>query len=270
MDRQQIEQRFDEVVRENRFTISIVFPLIGTISLVASAEQFLIPEFLAFNPYFILMGVLVMRAPLISGLLPIIGRKEGLGIALICVYAYIIEFTGISTGYPYGDFSYLIELGPMIAGKIPLGLPVFFLSLVLNAYLLTVLLLGDKSSSFLIRFLSTVGLVLVIDLVLDPGAVAVGFWSYEQPFYYGVSALNYFGWIISGSVAVLIFDRFFGLGEISELLRECEYLLDDMVSFVILWTLVAVYYSMWIPAVLGLLIGAFLYRADQFSIPSRS
>lgn len=265
--RSELESRLEKIVRDNRFTISVIFPLVGAISLIASSEG-LLPSYLSFNPYFILFGVLIMRSPLISGILPLLRRKELTGLALVCIYAYLIEFIGVSTGFPYGNFQYLIELGPMIAGKVPLGLPVFFLPLVLNAYLLSILILGDKSSKFLYRFPLVVSLVIIIDLVLDPGAVAVKFWEYENGIYYGVPLSNYFGWVLSSTVAAGIFDQSFNIMELREKLSDCEYLLDDMISFVILWSIVAAFYSLWIPLVLGIALGLSLYLKGRFDFPT--
>ena len=56
----------DKIVKENRFTISVIFPLVGAVTLLASAEG-LLPELLSYNPLLILFGTLVMRIPLIAG-----------------------------------------------------------------------------------------------------------------------------------------------------------------------------------------------------------
>ena len=91
----------EQFVRENRFTISVVFPLFGALGFVASAEG-LLPEFLAFNPLMVIFGTLVMRLPLISGIKPLIDVKSGLPILALTLSAYVIEFTGIQPGFPYG------------------------------------------------------------------------------------------------------------------------------------------------------------------------
>jgi len=115
----------DRLVHENRFTIAFIFPLIGAITLLASFES-LLPEFLSYNALFILFGTLVMRMPLLAGLKPLIDRKAVIGISSLAAYSYFIEYIGIHTGFPYGNFSYGIDLGPMILGAIPLALPIFF------------------------------------------------------------------------------------------------------------------------------------------------
>jgi len=141
----------ENLVRENRFTISVVFPLFGAITLLASAEG-LLPDILSYNPYFIIFGTLVMRLPLIAGLEPLLDKKALGGLGLLTLYSYFIEIVGVETGFPYGQFQYGIELGPMILGKIPLGLPVFFIPLVVNAYLLILLLFPGRTEKLVQEF----------------------------------------------------------------------------------------------------------------------
>ncbi|WP_277555803.1 bisanhydrobacterioruberin hydratase [Halobaculum limi] len=277
-DRREAERRLDELVRENRVTISVVFPLVGVILLVASAEGVfagtpLAP--LAFNGGMILLGTLVMRSPLVVGLAPLVGRRELAGIALLSAYAYTIEYVGISTGWPYGEFEYLVALGPEFGG-VPLGLPVFFLPLVANAYLLSLLLLGDRAERTLTRLLAVIGLVLVLDVVLDPGAVALGFWAYTGvenvgalgvltgEGFYGVPLSNYAGWVLSATVTVVVLDAAFDRAALRSRLADCEFMLDDMVSFVLLWGGVNLWFWNPLAVAVAAAIGVGLVRADRF------
>ena len=264
MDRGQIEARLDRLVHENRFTIAVVFPAIGAVLLVGSAEGLVPPPF-SFNPYLILLGTAVMRLPLIVGILPLLDRKATIGLLALTAYAYGIELVGVRTGWPYGEFEYLIELGPMLGGQVPLGLPVFFFPLVLNSYLLVLLLLGDRARRAPIRLIGTLGVVLGMDLVLDPGAVGLGFWRYAtEAGYYGVPASNYLGWVLSGTIAVLLFDRILASDALFDRLDSCAFLLDDLVSFVILWGAINLYFGHLIPVAIAVLFGIGLLRADRF------
>ena len=262
-DRQTAATQLDALVREHRFTIAVVFPLVGAVTLLASAEG-LLPPPLAFNPFFVLFGTLVMRLPLVAGVLPLLDRKATLALAALALYSYGIELVGVRTGWPYGEFTYGVDLGPMLLGEVPLGLPVFFFPLVLNAYLLVLLLLGPRAKSTFIRLLATLSTVLLIDLVLDPGAVAIGFWGYEQAQFYGVPWSNYRGWVLSGAVAVLLFDLGFDRAGLRERLTECEFMLDDLVSFVLLWGGINLFYANWIPVALAAALGVGLLWTDRF------
>jgi len=258
------EATLDALVRENRFTIAVVFPMFGAVTLVASSEG-LLPPILSYNAAFILFGTAVMRLPLIVGLVPVSGRKVAAAVVALTAYAYGIELVGVATGWPYGQFEYGIDLGPMIDGKVPVGLPVFFLPLVLNAYLLSLLLLGDRARSTPLRVGATVAAVLAIDLVLDPAAVAIGFWEYVPPgAYHGVPASNYAGWVLSGTVAVVTFDLAFDRAALRERLADCEFMLDDMVSFVLLWGGINAVYLQAVPAAIAVVLAAGLVRTDRF------
>jgi putative membrane protein len=262
-DRHEAAAQFDAFVREHRFTIAVVFPLVGAVTLLASAEG-LLPPPLAFNPFFVLFGTLVMRLPLVAGVVPLLDRKATAALAALSLYAYGIELVGVRTGWPYGEFSYGVDLGPMLFGEVPLGLPVFFFPLVLNAYLLVLLLVGDRAESPLVRLPATLATVILVDLVLDPGAVAIGFWAYETQAFYGVPWSNYLGWLLSGSVAVLLFDVGFDRAGLRARLDNCEFMLDDLVSFVLLWGAINLVYANWIPVALAALLGAGLLKTERF------
>ena len=269
--RQRAQARLDELVREHRFTIAVVFPLVGAVSLVASAEGWYPDplEFLAYNPFFVLFGVLVMRLPLVAGVSSLVDRKAGVALVLLTAYAYGIEYVGTTTGWPYGAFEYTVPLGPMLADVIPVALPVFFFPLVLNAYLLTLLLLGDRADNAAVRLGATIAAVLATDLVLDPGAVAVNFWAYDCAStgtcaYYGVPWENYRGWVLSATVAVVAFDQGFDRSGLQARLRDCEFMLDDLVSFVLLWGGINALYGNWIPVAIASAFGVGLLQTDRF------
>jgi putative membrane protein len=241
---------------------------VGAITLVASAEG-LLPDVLAFNPYFVLFGVLVMRLPLVSGLLPLVNRRAALALGALFAYAYAIEYVGVTTGLPYGEFEYGVALGPMLGGTIPLALPVFFVPLALNGYLLTLLVLGDSARLAPVRIAVVAATVVAVDLVLDPAAVALGFWEYAGGGYYGVPPLNYVGWVLSAVVATLLIDIAFRRAELLERVETCPYILDDMVSFVLLWGLINVFYGAWIPVAIALAFAGALVRLDRFDLDVR-
>jgi putative membrane protein len=223
-----------------------------------------LPPALSFNPWLILLGTLVMRSPLIVGVLPLVGRRAAAGVLALAGYAYAVEFVGLRTGVPYGEFAYGVDLGPTVGG-VPLGLPVFFLPLVMNGYLLSVLLLGDRARRAVVRLPAVVAAVVAMDLVLDPGAVALGFWGYPGggPVY-GVPLSNYAGWVLSATVAVVVLDRVFDRTALVERVATCEFALDDLVSFVILWGGINAWFGNWGAVAVAAAFGAGLVRTDRF------
>ncbi len=266
-DRRAVEHSLDSLVAENRFTIAVVFPVVGAVLLLASAEG-LLPDPLAFNPWLVLCGVAVMRLPLVGGLAPLLNRRAGLALSALVVYTYAIEFVGAVTGVPYGEFEYVVSLGPMLLGTIPWALPLFFIPLVLNAYLLCLLVLGERARSRAVRVPVVAAMVVAIDLVLDPGAVALGFWRYEAGIFYGVPALNYAGWVLSAIVATVLIDVAFPRTALLERIQRCEYMLDDMVSFVLLWGTINAIYGAWIPVAIAAGFAVALYWFDRFDFPA--
>jgi putative membrane protein len=259
-----VEAGLERLVAENRFTIAVVFPAVGAVLLVASAEAVL-PEPLTFNPYLVLLGTLVMRLPLVAGVAPLLDRRAAVALGLLTVYAYGVELVGVTTGLPYGAFEYGVDLGPMLFGLVPVGLPVFFFPLVLNAYLLVSLLLGRRARSTPLRLGTVVAAVLAMDLVLDPGAVALGFWRYDAGGgYYGVPWSNYAGWVLSATVAVLAFDRGFDRAGLRRRVDECPFMLDDLISFAILWGGINAYFGRWVPVLVAAVLGAGLLATDRF------
>lgn len=264
MERRTLEARLAALVRDNRLTIAITFPLVGVLLLIAGQEE-LIPAWLAFNPYLMVTAVTIMALPLIAGILPIIDRRAATGLIVLVLFAWGIELTGIHTGFPYGDFAYQMDLGPMLLGDVPFALPVFYFPILLDAYILAVLMLGSRSDRLPIRYPVVVVLVIILDMILDPGAVSLGFWAWDTPgAYYGVPAQNFMGWILSASVAVGLLTLSFDHAQIKERLAECEFFLDDLINFTVFWGLVNLYFGNVIPILLAGGILTVLFRAEWF------
>lgn len=263
--RREAEAWLDAFVDGNRFTIAVFFPLIGAIMLLGSAESWpFLPELLRFNPPLILFGTVVMAAPLIVGVVPAINRRALGGIGLLVGYTYLIEYVGVSTGWPYGEFVYGISLGPMV-GEIPAALPVFFLPIVMNAYILSLLSLGDRAASWVVRLAVVIPAVVAMDVVLDPAAVSLGFWEYVAGgLFYEVPLSNYAGWVLSATVAVGVLDWAVDRTVLEDRLAHCAFMLDDLVSFVILWGLINAWFGNWIPVGVAVVFGVAILRAKRF------
>lgn len=258
--------RLASLIRANRFTIAVVFPTVGALTLIASAEGWL-PPLLAFNAALLLFGTLVMRSPLLVGAAPLVTRRAGLVLVGLVGYTYAIEMIGVATGRPYGPFAYGVDLGPMLLG-VPLALPLFFVPLVANAYLLTLLAVPTAGRRWWVRVPAAVAVVMVIDLILDPGAVALGFWAFEGGGdFYDVPVSNYVGWLLSGTVAVLAIELAVPVDAVRKRLTNCEFILDDLVSFVLLWGVVNLWFGQSIPVVLtGGLVFA-LFSTGRYKLP---
>jgi putative membrane protein len=135
-----------------------------------------------------------------------LGRFKGLVVlGVLCVHAIILESIAVLTGVPYGSFSYSSIIGWKILGITPWTVPFAYIPLVLGAV--------PFSSRFVNKYwqlvVSNAFLLVVIDMVLDPGAVLLGMWHYDAGgIYYGVPWSNFFGWLISGILCSTIFVYF--------------------------------------------------------------
>lgn len=248
----------DSFVESNRFTISVIFPVFGAILFIASKE-FLGPPF-QFNPFLILLGTVVMRLPLIVGLFPVLDRRMLMGISAAVVFTYLIEIYAVRSNIPYGEFSYLIDLGPMFF-DVPVALPFFYLPLMLNSFILALLYERD---SVINHFVFTVSLVIFIDLVLDPAAVSLGIWEYTESEFYGVPVMNFFGWIFTTSIVYILIVRSISFKNIRKRAEECTFILDDMASFIILWGIVNLYFLNLVPLIFSLILLFSLAKLDRF------
>lgn len=264
MQRSQLEQRLATVVRNNRLTIAVTFPLVG-VALLVGGRAGVVPEWLAFNPVLIVGAATIMALPLIAGLLPTIDRRAAVGLGALTLFAWGIELTGVNTGFPYGEFEYQTQLGPMLLSDIPVALPVFYFPILINAYLLAVLALGARAERLVIRYPVVVVLVVLLDLILDPGAVELGFWAWEDGgIYYGVPVQNFLGWVLSGSVAVAIIHLSFDHKAIVSRLAEAEFFLDDLINFCLFWGLVNLVFGNVAPVLLTAAVLVVLFRAEWF------
>ncbi len=113
----------------------------------------------------------------------------------------LIESLAVATGWPYGDFSYSHGLGPTLFGLVPLSLLLTWPPLVLTA----VITARQFNLPTYLQVILSIAILVAIDLVLDPGAVAVGYWDFTQSgWYYDVPLSNYFGWLLSGTIGVMV------------------------------------------------------------------
>jgi len=108
--------------------------------------------------------------------------------------------------------------------------------------------------------------VVAMDIVLDPGAVALGFWSFAEggSAFYGVPLSNYAGWALSATVAVILLDFSLNRDALMRRLASCEFALDDMVSFVVLWGAINVWFWNPVSALVAVAFGVGLFRAESF------
>ncbi len=180
------------------------------------------------------------------------------------IFAIAIETIVVETGFPYRRFSYGEKIGGKIFGAVPWTVPFAWTPLLLAAFALawrwsrratqstqTRRAQGKNSIAVII---GSALLVTALDGVLDPGAVAQGFWQYQNPgSYYGVPLSNFAGWLLSGALGALILLAF--VEHVTE--PPPTGLLGSAFLILLFWTSVCFWSALWLPALLGvILLGA--------------
>ena len=111
------------------------------------------------------------------------------------------ELLGTSTGFPFGDYSYLSGLGYKIAGLVPFTIPLSWFYVGLSSYLIarTGLKVAQKPSWG--RHIAAIGVGALLftcwDFALEPAMsqTSLPFWYWEHPgAFFGTPYQNYAGW----------------------------------------------------------------------------
>lgn len=221
----------------------IVFVLISL--LVFIAAFFTVKAPISENLYsFSAIFILLFALPSYYFLLKLVGLKNGLIILLaMSLFAIILEVLAIKTGIPYGKFVYGERIGFKVFDILPWTLPFAYVPLVTGTVTLAQKI---STSKFSVVGISTL-ILLFVDFVIDPGAVSLNFWEYENGgFFYDVPLSNFIGWIGSGYIASFLFYSFV---EKKELPKQLVYSLFEILVF---WTGVAFWSGLIIPFLIGL------------------
>jgi len=209
------------------------------------------------------ISTLLIALPSFCALWRYLGPKRAaLSLLFVSVFGYAIETTGVVTGFPYGAFYYGDSLGPRVAGLVPYLLPLSWVPLVLGAVAATAPATapaGKLPRRRALWVLYAAVLLTLVDVVLDPGAISLGFWVYpEGGSYYGVPVTNFLGWLLSSSLAAAILLTL-GCPEWNSV-PPPPGLLDSAVIAVAFWLGVAVFSGLLFPAVFGVALFVYLLR----------
>jgi putative membrane protein len=123
--------------------------------------------------------------------------------------AWLLEFIGQSTGWPFGRYYYTAALQPQVGG-VPLLIPLAWLMMLLPAWAITQSILSGQrprlGRAYPLAFAAVAGLVFTAwDLYLDPQMVSRGLWVWpDGGAYFGIPLQNYFGWWLGAAAITLI------------------------------------------------------------------
>ncbi|MEO0970842.1 MAG: carotenoid biosynthesis protein, partial [Cyanobacteria bacterium J06639_18] len=141
-----------------------------------------------------------------------LGLVCALGFALPSIFISLgAELLGTSTGFPFGNYSYLSGLGYKVAGLVPFTIPLSWFYVGCASYLLARIgLQVDRKPSFLRHAGAvTLGALLLTswDFVLDPAMsqTSLPFWYWDQPgAFFGMPYQNFAGWMGTGALFMTV------------------------------------------------------------------
>ncbi|MEO1374847.1 MAG: gamma-carotene 1'-hydroxylase CruF [Cyanobacteria bacterium J06635_10] len=146
----------------------------------------------------------------------VLGWQSWLGFLVPSVLISVgSELLGTSTGFPFGDYTYLSGLGYKIGGLVPFTIPLSWFYVGLSAYLIARSGLRVAEKPTLIRHIGAIAIGALLftswDFALEPAMsqTALPFWYWETPGdFFGTPYRNYAGWFGTSalfmSVAALI------------------------------------------------------------------
>lgn len=172
------------------------------------------------------------------------------------------ELLGTSTGFPFGDYSYLSGLGYKITGLVPFTIPLSWFYMGFASYLIARVGLDIAQKPSWLRHAGAIALGALIftswDFALEPAMsqTAVPFWYWQQPgAFFGTPYQNYAGWFGTGAlfmtVAAVLWRKTPIKLERSQLSLPLIVYLSNF-GFAALLSCAA---GFWIPVLLGLLVG---------------
>jgi isopentenyl-diphosphate delta-isomerase type 1 len=191
-----------------------------------------------------------------------LGWRDGaILIAVLGVYALAIEASAILTGFPYGHFGYSDLLGFRMFGLVPWTVAFAWTPLLLGAYAVAANLFAGRIS----RVVATTLILTLFDVVLDPGAVRLGFWRYDGGgWFYGVPMSNFIGWLVSGLMGSVILEGL--VAYFKPLMPTPMQLATSVILIIFFWAMIATFGGLEIPGLLGVAVFALLiYAYSQFT-----
>lgn len=203
------------------------------------------------------INVILFAAPAFWAVKMWLGVRDAVWLFVVLgVLALVIETSAIITGFPYGHFGYSDLLGYRLFGYTPWTVFLAWTPLVLAAFAISKRL-AVSGKLWAARIVLVAFILVVFDLVLDPGAVKIGFWRYEGGgVFYGVPVSNFLGWLFSGAIAGVVLEIFTLIKK--PLLPAPAQMISSTFFIVAFWTFIAFFSGMYWPLSIGIVVVALL------------
>ncbi|MEM6822652.1 MAG: carotenoid biosynthesis protein [Verrucomicrobiota bacterium] len=123
------------------------------------------------------------------------------GLFLIAFCGAVSEWVGTKTGFPFGDYHYTENMGPMIDGQLPWAIPLAWWIVVSSLHLIfryTYEALGPWTTGLLVGVSAT-----LFDFIMEPYAWQIkAYWIWHQG---SVPLANYITWfVLSATFSIML------------------------------------------------------------------
>ena len=176
-------------------TLAFFFPF----SLFFVAGGFLPPQLNWMSSVILILGgIATFFSELRSTSIPV----AILRLAAVALVLFVVEYVGVTTGYPFGAYVYTHELGLLVAG-VPVAIAVAWYCTVINTWRIAEGLTGGSKRGNRIAVSLLAGLLtLGLDIALEPMAGFIeGYWVWESGV---VPVQNYASWFLLSTAAVYL------------------------------------------------------------------
>ncbi len=202
--------------------------------------------------------IILFALPCYFGLISTFGRAKAVFLILcMSLFALIVENVAIRTGFPYGRFSYNNIIGITI-GSVPWTVGFAWTPILFGAFSLTRKLASRKSYVF--RLCSTAVLMTSLDVVLDPGSVGLGFWTWENTTgFYSVPWSNFLGWLLSSFVGAVVLEYVLKRLDVSSK-KISDWTHSSFFGMLLFWVAVCFFLEYWFAFLFGVIFAIALWR----------
>lgn len=146
-------------------------------------------------------------------------------IPVMLVSGYLIEYAGVKTGYPFGEYLYTDKLQPQLFG-VPAAISLSWVIVVVSSFLIV---FSENGKNLFAKIVYSSLIVLGLDLMLEPFAAFINqFWIWRAGF---VPIQNYVSWFI---IAVIFSTLLYRLVRKKSLRDNKSSLLIDYAPYIIL------------------------------------
>lgn len=192
------------------------------------------------------ISLLLFAIPAYHGLLHACGWKRALVIIMLLnAVGLAVETIALTTGFPYGHFRYSNNLGFKLFDLTPWSVGLSWSMLLIGS----VTIAQRVHKNPLPQLAIVVLLLLSADLVLDPGAVSLGYWHYTHaPNFYQVPYTNFLGWVLSGTLGAVILLKMIHWRSLP------VFAAGSFLCILVFWTGIDWYLGLVIPGIIGILL----------------